>query len=1029
MGPQSYTQDMAVSRRTVTVLFADVADSTPLGERLDPESLRRVMSRFFEEMSVVLLRHGGTVEKFIGDAVMAVFGIPELHEDDALRAVRAATELRQALAELNQDLERDLDVRIGIRVGINTGEVVAGDGTGGQMLVTGDPVNVAKRLEQAARTGEILVGEPTRRLVANAVVLEPRDELTLKGKSDPLPAWNVLAVIEGASAYARRLDAPLIGREPQLEALRAAYDAAIATRTCRLFTVVGPAGIGKSRLAAELCGSLREEATTLTGRCLPYGDGITFWPLVTMVGRLGSDEGVRKVLAGSEDGDLVATRVLGAVGPTATDAPAGETFWAVRRLFEELARERPLVVVVEDIHWAEPTLLDLLEYLAGWTHDAPFLLLCLARPDLLDERPGWLTQPGNGVLLEPLTEQESHELLDEIGQEWPLDTHARTRITEAAEGNPLYLEQMAAMLAEGGSPEAIPPSIHALIAARLDRLPSDERALLERAAVAGKEFTRAALRRLSLDGDPPDMDALLLRLARKDLLAARPGREDAYRFRHALIRDAAYAGIAKELRAQLHERFAGWAANTKAGLAGELDEIVGYHLEQSFRYREQLGPLDEAARTLATRGAEILGGAGRRALRRRDIPAAATLLERAAALLPAEDPTRRELLLDLGRARREAGRLIEADESLREAAELAAEAADRLLGCRVLLEQALLHAYTYPERGTQELMRVADSVIPAFQELEYDAGVALAWLLVAEAHWLRCEIGPMEEALERASAHTDVEEGPELAQLGNARARAALVGPLPVPEALARCREIRERVPSDRSLEALVGAVSALLEAMRGRFDAARELYRESHAVLKDLGQTVSLAALQTWSGAVELLAGDPQAAEIELRAAFETLEPMGEKANLATIAASLAASLHLQERDEEAEAFTRLSARLASGDDFTSQICWRVVRAQLLADQGRAGEAQPLAREAVDLAEQTDCPNLRGDAWLSLGRASAEAGDVAEAKDAFETARDHFVAKGNTVMAERAAARSMWLDDYRSGKVAEPTSGRSSRG
>src|SRR2546429_416075 len=319
---------MAVSRRTVTVLFADVADSTPLGERLDPESLRRVMSRFFEQMSAVLERHGGTVEKFIGDAVMAVFGIPELHEDDGLRAVRAATELRQALAELNRDLERDLDVRIGIRVGINTGEVVAGDGTGGQMLVTGDPVNVAKRLEEAARTGEILLGDPTRRLVENAVVLEPRDELTLKGKSDPLPAWNVLAAIEGASAYARRLDAPLIGREPPLEALRAAYDAAIATRTCRLFTVVGPAGIGKSRLAAALCGALREEATTLTGRCLPYGDGITFWPLVTMVGRLGSDDGVRKVLAGSEDGDLVATRVLGAVGPTATDAPAGETFWA-----------------------------------------------------------------------------------------------------------------------------------------------------------------------------------------------------------------------------------------------------------------------------------------------------------------------------------------------------------------------------------------------------------------------------------------------------------------------------------------------------------------------------------------------------------------------------------------------------------------------------------------------------------------------------------------------------------------------------
>src|SRR5205814_2870358 len=241
---------------------------------------------------------------------------------------------------------------------------------------------------------------------------------------------NVLAVIEGASGYARRLDAPLIGREAELQELRDAYDAAVAARACRLFTVIGPAGIGKSRLSTELCSSLREEATLLTGRCLAYGDGITFWPLVEIVGALGSDEGVRELMADAEDGELVATRALGAVGANPA-APGGETFWAVRRLFEELGRRRPLVVLVEDIHWAEPTLLDLLEYLAGWIHDAPVLLLCLARPDLLDERPSWLTQSDSGLLLEPLTDQESHALLDEIAQEWPLDSAARLRIAEA----------------------------------------------------------------------------------------------------------------------------------------------------------------------------------------------------------------------------------------------------------------------------------------------------------------------------------------------------------------------------------------------------------------------------------------------------------------------------------------------------------------------------------------------------------------------------------------------------------------------
>src|SRR5438876_669231 len=391
-------------RKTVTIVFTDLTDSTPLGEQLDAETYRRVLSRYFIEVSRVLERHGGTVEKFIGDAVMAVFGIPELHEDDALRAVRAATELREALARLNDELGQELGVHIGIRVGLNTGEVVAGDGTGGQMP-----------------------------------------------------------------------------------------------------------GTGKSRLAAELTTRLRDEAHTVSGRCLPYGDGITFWPLVQIIGALGSEDGVREILAGAEDAELVAERVLSAIGSTSKLTPGSEMFWAVRRLFEELAREQPVVVMFEDIHWAAPTLLDLLEYLAGWTHDAPVLLLCLARPDLLEERHGWLSAPKTtGMVLGPLTDTELEQLLDEIAQEWPLDAAARARITEAADGNPLYVEQMAAMLAEGGSVEAIPPTIHALLAARLDRLPADERAVLERAAVAGKDFVRSAVLQLLDEGERTGVDARLL---------------------------------------------------------------------------------------------------------------------------------------------------------------------------------------------------------------------------------------------------------------------------------------------------------------------------------------------------------------------------------------------------------------------------------------------------------------------------------------------------------------------------------------
>jgi class 3 adenylate cyclase/tetratricopeptide (TPR) repeat protein len=1002
-GPQSYTQDMAVSRRTVTVLFADVADSTPLGERLDPESLRRVMSRFFEQMSAVLEGHGGTVEKFIGDAVMAVFGIPELHEDDALRAVRAATELRRALSELNEQLAREFGVRIGIRVGVNTGEVVAGDGTGGQMLVTGDAVNVAKRLEEAARTGEILVGEPTRQLVENAVVLEPREELELKGKADPHFAWNVLAVIEGASAYARRLDAPLIGRDEELQTLHDAYADAVASRTCLLFTLVGPAGIGKSRLATELCGSLRDEATTLSGRCLPYGDGITFWPLVEIIGALGSDEGVREAVAKAEDGELVAAGVLGAVGSNAAATPGSETFWAVRRLFEEIARDRPLVVLVEDIHWAEPTLLDFLEYLARWTHDAPILLLCLARPDLLDERPGWLTQNGGGVLLQPLTEDESRALLDEIGHEWPLDAAARERITEAAEGNPLYLEQMAAMLAEGGPMDAIPPSIHALIAARLDRLPSPEREVLESAAVAGKHFVRSALRRLLAEADQAQVDATLLNLARKDLLAPRPGREDAYRFRHVLIRDAAYAGIPKERRSRLHERFAEWATQTGAGRAGDVDEIIGYHLEQAFRYREQLGPVDPEASELAQRAAEILGTAGRRAFARDDAPAAVNLLDRALALATDEDPAQLELMRQLSSALWSVGEVARAETLLNGLLEAASAAGNRRYELYGALQQSAWRAARAPETDWEEAVALADKAIPVFEELGDDVGLAQAWRHLGMALGLQSRFADSVDACERALAH---------ARRGNAareESRAAdllcmglLHGPSSVDDAIARANELLEGAANNPLLQSNVLAAVAELKAMQGAFDEARAMFVTAQRNYEKLGLRLALAGLMQVGGLVELLAGDPVAAERFLREGYAML--VGVTGWQGMHGLLLAEALHDQERYPEADELVDAAEALHHSDELDARVAWAGRKAPLLARDGEHEEAESLIREALASIERTDALNLHARTLAALAEVLLVAGR-AEASAAAKDAIALFKRKGNTAAAERAAA------------------------
>ena len=412
------------------------------------------MSRYFETASRALERHGGTVEKFIGDAVMAVFGIPSVHEDDALRAVRAVVELRDAVEVLNRELEQERGVQLRLRMGVNTGEVVAGDPTGGHTLVTGDTVNVAARLEQAAAPGEILIGEATRRLVHYAVRVEPLGAISLKGKEDGVLSWRLLEVLAETPAFARRLDSPLVGRRAELAQVREAFERTVQERTAYVFTLLGPAGIGKSRLASELAASLAEVASVLTGRCLPYGDGITFWPLVEIVRELvGENEDPRpaiaRLVAEEEAADAIAERIAAALGRSQEAASSEETFWAVRKLFESLARDRPLVVVLEDVHWAEPTFLAMVEHVADWSRDAPIFLLCLARPELLEERPRWAGGKLNAtsILLGRLTDTESGILIDQLRGKQAFPAAARTKIAAAAEGNPLFVEQMVAMVA------------------------------------------------------------------------------------------------------------------------------------------------------------------------------------------------------------------------------------------------------------------------------------------------------------------------------------------------------------------------------------------------------------------------------------------------------------------------------------------------------------------------------------------------------------------------------------------------------
>jgi class 3 adenylate cyclase/tetratricopeptide (TPR) repeat protein len=1020
-------------RKTVTIVFSDVANSTRLGESLDPESHRRVMSRYFEAMQTVLERHGGTVEKFIGDAVMAVFGIPVLHEDDALRAVRAASEMQIALAEVNRVLRRGWDVEISARTGVNTGEVVAGE-PGAPTLVTGDAVVVAKRLEETATPNEIQLGESTYRLVREAVVAEPVEAVAAKGKG-AIAAWRLMDVGDADATHVR-LDSPLVGRSIDLAALQETFELVERRRSCRLFTVLGPAGIGKTRLTHEFVEWLGERATVLRGRCLPYGDGITFWPLVEVVGQAAgvtewdaSEDARHKIgalLPASEDSALVCERVAAAVGHgEAAAARPDETFWAVRRFIEELARERPLLLVVDDLQWAESTFLDLLEYMAGWTTRAPVMLCCLARADLLESRPSWgLPKPNaSAILLEPLNERETDELIGNLLGRLPVPGPAQARIIAAAEGNPLFAEELLRMLRDEGAlcrddggwkvtadldDLAVPPSIHALLSARLDRLEPEERAAIQRASVVGQVFWWSAVADLSPDSVRAGVGASLQSLVRKELIRQEPSAfkaEDAFRFGHILIRDAAYAALPKEARADLHERMAGWIERRTSDRSAEYEEILGYHLEQAVRYRRELGRRDEPTAALALQAGRRLASAGRRATSRADAPAAATLFARAVALLPESEKERLDVRVDYAEALHAVGRLHEARDVLEEV--LDGADADPGVAARARLELAFLRPKIDTDsEAVDDFQRAGELTAAVFEELGDDRRLTRALVRLADAHWMHCRAAQMEPLLERARA-LSVRAGDtrELAQIRYGLARAAALGPLPVAAAVERCRRILDEAAGDPFTEGVTANALAYLEAMRGNIGEARELAARGRAILEDLGLVVLAAALDAWRGQVELLGGDPAAAEEVWRGAYERLERVGERGNLSTIAAFLAEALLAQGADEEAEQRTEESERTASRDDVISQVAWRVTRAKLLARRGEVELAERLAREAVARAEETDWPSLRGAARTSLAEALRAAGRTDEAAAVAREALTIYEEKGNVISVAQVRA------------------------
>ena len=1024
------------TRRTVTVLFCDVTGSTRLGEQQDPEQVRYVMSRYYDEARAVLERHGGTVEKFIGDAVMAVFGIPALHEDDALRALRAAVELRDTIAVLSADLERIYGVRIEVRIGLNSGEVVAGDTQRGDSFAAGDAINVAQRLESAAAPGEILIGDSTYRLARDAITTEALEPIAVRGKDEPVHAHRLLSVVPGLLSHIRRFDSPMVGRDGELALIEDAFERSAHERSCHLFTVLGPAGIGKSRLVSEALRDIRDRAQVLSGTCLPYGDGITFWPALEIVKQAAGitdddslDRAKAKIAAELSDEELphvVADRVAALVGLDDTGtAPDG--FRAFRRLIEGVARRRPLVVVFDDVNWAEPTFLDLVEHLAEWTRDVPVLLLCLARPELLEARPAWGGGKRNAasIYLEPLSEDESETLLENLlGGSASVRGPVVTKIQESSEGNPLFVEEVVSMLIDDGvlrredghwatiadvGAVQVPETIQILLASRLDQLSVEERQIVERASVEGAVFHRGAIEALSEGPHADRLGDTLLSLVRKELV--RPHRasfagEDAFKFRHVLIRDAAYDALPKRVRAELHERFAAWLEDTAAERITEYEELLGYHLEQAFRYRAELASVDEWTRAIAVRASVRLAAAGRRALGRSDIPAAVSLLERSTALLGATHEPRPQVLLDLGTALEDAGDLTKADSVLAGAIEAAETAGDSTLAEHARIERTALQLWLEPHFDLEHAVSLSRQAIAAFEQVGDELGLAKAWRLVAEIDWTRCRLADMQEVLEQAMMHAE-RAGDERAvsEIRGALCRVALLGPTPVADAIRRCRDTLALAGDDPQLEAVVQCVLAVLVAARGSFDEARGLLDRAQRTYDELGLSLKRAA-SMYVAYVDVLAGDAPAAEHELRRSYEDLQRMGEKSQFSTTAALLAHTLCDQGRLAEADGYTIASEQAASRDDVASQVLWRTSRARVLADRGEAVRAESLARTAVARAEQTDCLELRGDALVHLAEVLGKANRTDEAVEALQRAILLYDEKGTAISAARARAR-----------------------
>jgi class 3 adenylate cyclase/tetratricopeptide (TPR) repeat protein len=928
-----------MERKLATVLFVDLVDSTALVSDADPEVVRRRVSSFFDQVSRCIVTHGGTVEKFAGDAVMAAFGVPLAHEDDAERAVRAG------LATLDKVKELGLQAR----VGIESGEVVADESE--STFATGEAVNLASRLQVYAGPNEIVVGPGAASLLRGRVELEPIGELDLRGWRELVAAHRVVCAVE-LSEPLRNLSAPLVGRESELELLQNTHERTVRDKRAALFTIYGDPGVGKSRLAHEFVAGL-EGATVLTGRCLPYGEGVTYWPLAEMVKSSSGitdddplDEAQKKLRACCEDeavADLLGLAV-GVLEAVEGERAQQEIAWAARAWAEQLAAAQPLVLVFEDVHWGEEPLLELLEHLASSVREAPLLIVCLARPELLDVRPRW----GGGRVrattleLEPLQAEESALLVAALTSELEVPVDAQTVLAKT-EGNPLFMEETVRMLAErrpGGGTERIPDTLQALIAARIDRLPAAPRVVLQRASVMGRIFMSGALSKLTpeLDDVEDALDELLIRdLVVREVRATISG-ERAYKFKHVLIREVAYGGLSKTSRADLHHAFAEWLGE-RAG--DELLEIRAFHLDQATHLLAELD--GSAPAELREEAAEVLTKAGRRALSRESFRSARKLLLRAVELAPTLE--RRYF------AGRAAWRLADFPAVLVEMSEVASDAEQagetRVQG-RALT--ALAEAVLQHRADAVTARRLVAQAVEVLADAEPDVRFEPLWIASQVASWFG-DYEEFERWAKAALAAAREADRKDLEALVIHGLVSAYVLRLEVAEAAPLLLRAMELADQSGSLLSRASALSVKgwVELVSERFAEAEDDYSAARELFIELGNSTREAVMTMMVGRAAFAQGDVDRAEKLLRDAVRALKGIGDRGSLCEAQRALAMVLVEQGALDEAERFALEARETVGPEDRVSVSSTKLGLGVVRAAQNRDAEAEKLMLEAVE--------------------------------------------------------------------------------